>query len=175
MIDRFARRIELNIELKTPSILAAEKVAQMTHQHELQHQVIISSFYRQPMEYLAAHHQSIPRACLWGGMFSWPDIAHMAPPVFMDLAKTRIFHPWVELVTPALVERAKSRNWIIYPFVSGGENPRDNEDLWDYLYALEVDGLCTNHPREMNLWLEKVRHEEQQFKNPKWTLGQINL
>lgn len=175
VIDRFSSRIELNIELKTDQILAAEKVAQLIHTYNIHEQVIVSSFYRSPMEYLASHHSQIPRACLWGGAFSWPDIAHLAPPVFMNIANTKVFHPWVDLVTPAVVEWAKSKNWIIYPFVSGGENKKDNEEVWDYLYALGVDGLCTNRPREMRQWLKQVKHHELKFNHPNTVMGHINV
>lgn len=166
VIDRYLPQIELNIEIKPPSAQAAEMVARLIKGRSDADKVIVSSFLPEPLLHLADHHPFVKIACLWGDVFRWRDCAFFAPVNFMARCRTKIFHPWTSYLTENVMDQARARGWIVYPWVGMKGEDRDKEDLWTYLTALGVDGLCTNHPRELRQWLKR-REEHDQQRHPK--------
>jgi hypothetical protein len=76
----------------------------------------------------------------------------------------RIFHPEVRLVTPDLVSKVKAFGWLIFPYV-GLAKETDPEAIWSYLMTLQVDGLCTNYPRQLKLWLKEAKDDSRRFES----------
>lgn len=159
VLDRYLSKVELNVEIKPPSAWVAELVARLVKRNPDAEKVIVSSFLPEPLIHLADHHPSIKVACLWGDVFRWRDCAYFAPINFMARCRTKIFHPWTGYLTENVMDQARARGWIVYPWVGMKGEDQGKEELWSYLAALGVDGLCTNHPRELRLWLaQREKH-----------------
>ena len=165
IVDEFADRIELNIEIKGRSPQLADIVARICKDHGRLDAFVISSFESEPLVYLKDHHHEIQRACLWGtDNLLGQNFSRFAPPVFMMMARARIFHPLAEWINEELMDQAKARGWKVYGWVPmAGEN-MGRESLWNYLAAIQVDGLCTNYPREMAEWQTGVENEQQRIR-----------
>jgi glycerophosphoryl diester phosphodiesterase len=160
IVDEFADRIELNIEIKGRSTQLAEGVARTCNQHGRLDAFVISSFESEPLVYLKDHHPRIARACLWGSdNLSGMNFSRFAPPVFMAMAGAQIFHPVADWIDERLMDQAKARGWKVYGWVPMAGETNGRESLWNYLATLEVDGLCTNYPREMKEWIRGVEHD----------------
>ena len=72
----------------------------------------------------------------------------------LDQLKTNIFHPHSEQVDQEMMDKCKEASLLVYPWVSmAGE--QEPEKLWTKLYGLGVDGLCTNLPGELSMWLKQ--------------------
>ena len=165
ILDEFADRIELNIEIKGRSPQLADVVARNCKNHGRLDAFVISSFEAEPLVYLKEHHPQIERACLWGmDNLLGPSFSRFAPPVFMMMAGAKIFHPIADWIDGRLMDQAKARGWKVYGWVPMAGEESGRESLWNYLAALEVDGLCTNYPREMAAWLTGVEHEQQRIR-----------
>lgn len=165
VVERFLHRIELNIEIKGPSEKLAAAVAHIVARHPLAHKILISSFCWQPLVWCMHHMPAIPRACLWSSdSWSWPFFANMAPPLFLERCGTKILHPHIALVNENLMDQAKARNWIVYPWVGMQEEEGDREGLWSAMKTYGVDGLCTNYPRQLKSWLADAQLDEQVYR-----------
>jgi glycerophosphoryl diester phosphodiesterase len=129
--------------------------------------VIISSFCWQPLVWCRDHIPDVKRACLWStDTWSWPFFASLAPPIFLDRCATRIFHPHFRLVDANLMDQARARGWIVYPWVGMKEEEGDREGLWSAMKTFGVAGLCTNYPRQLRAWLADARLDEQFYQEP---------
>jgi glycerophosphoryl diester phosphodiesterase len=157
VVERLLPRVELNIEIKGDSAEDAELVAQLVKASGRTEKVIVSSFRRTPLEYLASEHPDLTLACLWGPEATWPYFAHYNPLVFMNLCRAKILHPWVGYVNEEVMDQAKNRGWKVYPYAGylGPDERVGREELWAHLQACGVDGLCTNYPLEMRAWLKE--------------------
>jgi glycerophosphoryl diester phosphodiesterase len=156
VIERILPRIELNIEIKGNTTEEAEKVAELVRASKREDKVIISSFRRVPLEFLANQYSDLSLACLWGPDIEWPYFAHYNPLVFMSACRAKIFHPWVGYVNEEVMDQARTRGWKVFAYAGylGPDERQGREELWSYLDACGIDGLCTNYPREMKAWLE---------------------
>jgi glycerophosphoryl diester phosphodiesterase len=155
VLERYLGRLELNLEIKGNRPEIAHIAAKQVMQTQKQDQIIFSCFDPLPLEVLRDHYGELRRACLWGGHYL-PSIywGLLAPQNFMQHIRTRIFHPLVDLLNDNLIDQAKQRDWIIYPWATmHGKEDKEREVLWQKLLDWKVDGFCTNYPREMNLWL----------------------
>lgn len=162
--ERLLPRIELNIEIKGRSTELADRVGRLSMGQSLRDKIIVSCFNREPLEHLAQHFPEIKRACLLGAdNLGWPYFAHYAPGVFLDLAHTNILHPQLSLITPNLMDQAKARGWVVYGWSPMVGEDQDREGIWSMLKTLEVDGFCTNYPRELRNWLTVVDQEEREW------------
>jgi glycerophosphoryl diester phosphodiesterase len=160
IVDEFADRIELNIEIKGRNAQLSDVVAQICHQHGRLDAFVVSSFESEPLVYLKDHYPRIARACLWGSdNLSGVNFSRFAPPVFMAIAGARIFHPVADWIDEQLMDQAKARGWQVYGWVPMVGETTGRESLWNYLATIEVDGLCTNYPREMNEWIRGVEND----------------
>jgi glycerophosphoryl diester phosphodiesterase len=155
VIERILPRIELNIEIKGNTTYEAEKVAELVLNSKRQDRVIISSFRRAPLEFLAEQYPELSLACLWGPDLEWPYFAHYNPLVFMSACRSKILHPWVGYVNEEVMDQARLRGWKVFAYAGylGPDERQGREELWSYLDACGIDGLCTNFPREMKAWL----------------------
>ncbi len=165
IVDEFADRIELNIEIKGRNQKLADSVARICVDHGRLDAFVISSFEAEPLVYLKDYYPQIQRACLWGtdNLFG-QNFSRFAPPVFMMMAGAWIFHPVAEWINEELMDQAKARGWQVYGWVPMAGEQTGRESLWNYLAAIEVDGLCTNYPREMAAWKAGVDHEQQRIR-----------
>jgi glycerophosphoryl diester phosphodiesterase len=166
IVDEFARRIELNIEIKGNDVRLAGVVGRICEAHGSLDPFVVSSFELEPLAFLKDHHPRIQRACLWGtDNLVGPNFSRFAPPVFMMLAGASIFHPVADWIDWNLMDQAKARGWKVYGWVPMAGETTGRESLWNYLAALDVDGLCTNYPREMAAWLAGVENEQQRIRS----------
>ncbi len=165
IVDEFADRIELNIEIKGRNPKLADSVARVCKNHGRLDAFVISSFESEPLIHLKENHQKIQRACLWGtDNLLGQNFSRFAPPVFMMMASAWIFHPVAEWINEELMDQAKARGWKVYGWVPMAGEKTGRESLWNYLAAIGVDGLCTNYPREMAHWKAGVEHEQQRIR-----------
>ncbi len=157
VIDRMLPRIELNIEIKGKSTELARAVAELVGKHPQREKIIISCFFADPLVWLRYNCPEIERACLWSSdSFEWPFFATLAPPVFMEKTGSKILHPLSTLVSENLMDQARARGWKVYPWTTMVGEDHDREAQWTELRTLDIDGLCTNYPRELKKWLTEV-------------------
>ena len=166
IVDGFADRIELNIEIKGRSTKLADVTGKICVDHGRLDAFLISSFELEPLVFLKDHYPSIERACLWGtDNLMGQNFSRFAPPVFMLMTGALVFHPVAEWIDWNLMDQAKARGWKVYGWVPMAGETMGRESLWTFLAALEVDGLCTNYPREMAVWLAGVENEQQRIQS----------
>lgn len=164
VVDKLLPRVELNIEIKGNTGGDAAEVARLVKDHAQRAKVIVSSFHSTPLEYLSQHYPEITLACLWGDVFEWPSFSHYSPLVFMQRVGATIVHPWTDYVTEEFMDQARNRAWQVFPYASFNGEEQDREGMWSYLKTLGVDGLCTNYPRELRAWLNKVNEDAARFR-----------
>lgn len=163
VLQRFAGAIEFNIEIKGPSEKLAAAVANHIERFGRPEKTVISSFCFEPLVYLFKHHEHLRRACLWGDAPRWPHLGFHSPLVMMQECRSQIFHPWTEWLSEELMEQARARGWKVFPYVSMKGEEGDKQALWGWLQALGVDGLCTNYPRQLKIWLADLAQESESF------------
>lgn len=156
--------IEFNIEVKSPGRPTVTALAQLLEQQPHPEKLIVSSFLKPTCEQLAREHPEIKVALLWDRSLWWPGAFRWGPRQFMAKNAIRIFHPEARLVTPSMVQLLKLEGWDIFPYV-GLRDEAHPEELWTYLMTVGVDGLCTNYPRHMRLWLQEVEDDPKRFRN----------
>jgi len=157
---RILPRCELNVEIKTPSPLAAKLVADLIRTHQATARVVVSSFSAVPLNWLADHAPKVQIACLWGDDILWEQLHLYSPLNFMQQCRSQILHPQASFVTENLMDQARNRGWKVYPYVTMKDEDVDRESLWTHLRTLGIDGLCTNYPREFKAWLGRIEEEE---------------
>lgn len=166
IVDEFADRVELNIEIKGRSTQLAEVVGQICRDHGRLDAFVISSFESEPLVHLKDRYPAIERACLWGSdNLMGGNFSRFAPPVFMMTAGARIFHPVADWIDWNLMDQARARGWKVYGWVPMAGETTGRETLWNWLATLGVDGLCTNYPREMSAWLTGVENEQERIRS----------
>lgn len=154
--------IEINVEIKSEGRATVEKVGQLIRSQSLASKVVVSSFSEETCAWMTKDFPGIEVALLWDRSLWWPGAFRAGPERFMKTHGIRIFHPEARLVTPKLVDRCKELGWLVYPYV-GLRDEAEKEKLWSYLMTVGVDGLCTNYPRQMKLWLKEAKDDEERF------------
>lgn len=150
--EKIGHKIELNIEIKSKCKESAKKVAELVIAHRQTKNVIISSFHKPVLEAISKDYKEITLAYLYESKRELKEKDLQNIEYFMTNTGIDTFHPDAELVTKALMTWIKARNWRVFPYVSNKvENP---DTLWPLLNSLDVDGLCTNYPRELKAWLQ---------------------
>jgi len=155
VVERFLGRIELNIEIKGNLAESGRAVAAIIGKHAMRERILVSSFFPESLIYLRNHCPDIKRACLTGDdELPWPYFSHLAILNFMNLTSSTIVHPRMGQVTEAFMDQCKMRNWKVFTWspMNGEEVAR--EASWILLKTLDVDGHCTNYPREFLQWLK---------------------
>jgi|GEM_PF-790277 len=150
------KRIELNIEIKPTDRRTVEVVADYVKGKDID-KLLFSSFYGKTIGHLKDFFPAKSIACLWGteqlDSTSHP-LSYFAPQVFMETYGTQVFHPRATMVDRAMMEYAKLQNWVVYPWCAMAEEKENKEDLWGELIELGADGLCTNEPRALRIYLD---------------------
>ena len=156
ILELFAKKISLNLEMKGNSRLLADKVGKLVKDTGCANQTIISCFHWQPLEHLKNHFPELQRACLIGTVTLASDRpSHFAPQIFMKSAEASIIHPEDDLVNENFMEQAKRYNWQVFPWTPlKGREDNLKELMWQRLLNLGVDGFCTNYPREFSHFLK---------------------
>ena len=160
VLTKIYPRCEINIEIKGSSELLAQKVAELLYKFSAVDRIIVSCFSVEPLQYFARHFADVKRACLWGDWPAWPSFADFCPILMMKNCRASILHPVAFWVTENLMDQSRARGWTVYPYVTMKGEDRDRVGLWSTMTALGVDGLCTNFPRELAMWLVDVRTSE---------------
>jgi glycerophosphoryl diester phosphodiesterase len=155
VIERLLPQVELNIEIKPDTALAAQIVARALEGSPHAGKVIISSFQPTPLIYLGRHHPELTLACLWGSFQNRHPLAFLMPFYFMKRCHARILHPETRLVSKALVSFCHARGWKVFPYVTMKGEDDNKVALWQKMKAAGVDGLCSNYPREFKKWLQQ--------------------
>ena len=154
VVERFLNRIELNVEIKGNNPAAARAVGQVIGRHHSRDKVIVSSFFPEGLIYMRDHHPDIQRACLTGDdNLPWPHFAHLAIVNFMAMTSAQIVHPRMGQVSAEFMDQCKSRGWKVFTWAPMIGEDHSREAWWTYLKTMEVDGHCTNFPRELIRWL----------------------
>ena len=115
-----------------------------------------SSFYPEQLKILRDEAPRIQRAALWGRYTQ-----EFAPKLFNDpsslmaLSETSIIHPEAELIDEAFMSLARRNGWQVFVWVPINEDEISNKSLWQKMLDLDVDGICTNYPFELNSWLKQ--------------------
>lgn len=160
VLDQYLDKIEINIEIKGNHLNLAESVAGCIGKlgsQSLCDRLIISSFQWQPLVWFRDHMPEVKRACLLGtDTWSWPYFANVAPNLFLQRIQTNILHPHVSLVTESFMDQARNFGWTVYPWAGMQDEEQDCEALWSTLKTFQVDGLCTNYPYELKIWLAQT-------------------
>ena len=73
----------------------------------------------------------------------------------MALSETSIIHPEAELIDEAFMSLARRNGWQVFVWVPINEDEISNKSLWQKMLDLDVDGICTNYPFELNSWLKQ--------------------
>lgn len=157
-------QIEFNVEIKQTGHVIVQKLAQLIQAQKWPHKIIVSSFHEETLALLAKDYPEIKVALLWEKSLALPFSFRLGPKRFMKKHAIRIFHPDARLVTPALVQAIKGEGWEIYPYIGLAKETR-REELWSFLMTVGVDGLCTNYPREMHLWLKEAQDDAKRFES----------
>jgi glycerophosphoryl diester phosphodiesterase len=155
-------RIEFNVEVKSPGHATVEALAALIHKQTHANKVIVSAFMEPTVAAFSRDFPDVRIAFLWDKSLWWPMAFTLGPKSFMKKNAVRIFHPDAALVTPGMVRQIKLEGWEIYPYISL-RRETNREQLWSYLMTVGVDGLCTNYPREMQLWLQEAMDDSNRF------------
>jgi glycerophosphoryl diester phosphodiesterase len=154
--------IEFNVEVKSSGYATVEALAALIQKQTLAHKVVVSAFMEPTVAAFSRDYPDIRNAFLWDKSLWWPLAFQFGPKSFMKKNAVRIFHPDATLVTPGMVQQIKLEGWEIYPYISL-RRETNREQLWSYLMTVGVDGLCTNYPREMQLWLQEAQDDSNRF------------
>ena len=152
VVSRLLPKIYLNIELKEDSLNCAEQVAQIVKNSSYQNKVVISCFNEEPLLFLSKKHPELQLALLWG-----EDNAPSLNPIeFLKQHPTFFFHPQADYINYQLIKQAHQLGTTIYPWVPVLGVEDDNKiKLWQLMRLFDVQGLCTNFPNELILWIKK--------------------
>lgn len=142
----------VNIELKStePKLIEEIFAVLSTKDHP---RIIISCFDLEPLLTIKDKYPRVQLAILWG-----KDNEQQLNPVdFLKKNPNFYFHPQADLVNYQIIYQVKKTGCTIFPWVpaQGVEDPA-NHMLWSTLKALQVDGLCTNYPKEFSIWLKQA-------------------
>lgn len=150
-------QIALVIELKGSSTRLAKCVAELVQNTEYQDKVTLSSFHSEPLLYLQKHYPHISRGFTWSPLDHFiSPISYNSPQIALRECGTKIIYPRYDLITSHFMDQAKHLGWQVFPWVPKALDDfqlHKEGNLWSYLRELEIDGLCTNRPRELRLWL----------------------
>lgn len=153
VVERFLDRIQLNIEIKGNNPESARAVRDIVGKHRLVDKIVVSSFCPEPLIYLRDYCPNIARACLTGDdELPWPNFAHLAVLNFMHMTSSNIVHPRMSQLSEQFMDQSRSRGWKVYTWSPMIGEDQDRESWWTMLKSLEVDGHCTNYPKEFILW-----------------------
>ncbi|HYX32563.1 MAG TPA: glycerophosphodiester phosphodiesterase [Oligoflexus sp.] len=155
-------QIEFNVEVKSPGHATVEALAALIHKQSQAQRIIVSAFMEPTVSAFSREYPELRNAYLWDKSLWWPLAFQLGPKSFMTKNAVRIFHPDAALVTPSMVRQIKLEGWEIYPYISL-RRETNREQLWSYLMTVGVDGLCTNYPREMQLWLQEALDDSNRF------------
>lgn len=162
--DELLEKIELNVEIKAEGVAIVDAIGKLYSGHPLANKIIISSFNRATCALSASRFPRVKVALLWDRYLWIPGSFHFGPLRFMKKHGIKIFHPEAKLLTPAMMTTAKEQGIDVVPYV-GLRDEQNREQLWSYLMAVGAQGLCTNYPRAMKLWLEEACDDETRFRN----------
>ncbi|MFK7824707.1 MAG: glycerophosphodiester phosphodiesterase [Oligoflexales bacterium] len=154
VLEHFAPKIELNVELKGNNGKLASIVGTIIRNSPHKDRIILSTFSEKPLLYLQQNFPTLRRAVLWGydTLRSHP-LYFFNPLWFLKNCKTNIFHPEAQLLSKKLMYRLSGNDLMIYPWVPmKGEEIRPHK-LWAQMIQLKVNGLCTNKPQELRKFI----------------------
>ncbi len=150
VLDYFAPKISLNIELKSIRADHAHQVGALLCERRDPHLMIISSFYTEPLVALRGRYPALLRAVLCDNDIATP----LGPQGLMKEVDTSIIHPEANWITDTFMDHARQQNWKVFPWIGKAEEAKNPTASWERLRALGVEGLCTNFPIAMRQWLE---------------------
>lgn len=168
VMDKIFPHVEINIEIKAfhkhystdrsfkndHYQFLVDQLVKVLQRYSVGNRVIVSSFELAPLIYLSSALPGLALACLWSKVFGYPFYSLRKVEYMMDQCCSQIFHPRVNLVNSRIMKQAKANGWKVYPYAPMDLDETD--ELWESLMGLGVDGLCTNCPRELKAYLDKV-------------------
>ena len=153
---RMLPHMELNVEIKSAGAEIVDRIVLLASEYSAaaQRNIIFSSFKVPTIKYLAQRYPQYRRALLWDKESSVENGESLDPIELMLSCQTEIFHPDALQLTPEMMQEAKARRWLVYPYISLRHEERLMVQLWQRLAELGVGGLCTNFPTKMAAWLK---------------------
>lgn len=169
IVGSFLPRIELNIEIKGNNPELAAATARVLKGSRLRDKVIISCFQPLPLVYMRDHAPDLARACLIGDdEVPWPFFSHLAPLNFMQMVDAKIIHPRMDIVSENFMDQAQHHGWKVFTWSPMIGEDHNRDAIWITLKTMNVDGHCTNYPREMKQWLTQLEDYERHVKQLNW-------
>lgn len=166
VIETLLPRVEINIEIKGPRIDLAAQVAQLIRSHPKREKIIVSCFHIEPLEWFRDYCDVIARACLLASdHWNWPRFASHSPLNFLKLVDAHIIHPEINLIDENFMDQVQCRGIKVFTWASMVGEEKDREGLWAVLKTFQVNGHCTNYPRQLKRWLMEVKEDEFRFKS----------
>ena len=157
VLENFLDKIELNIELKGRNPKLCEKVVELLHLWQKNHQktdmykrVIISSFNSNLLKKTHELDSKITLAyLLLKNIFALKFKRKILK--ITDKYNIKILHPNVFLVSKSFMRWAKSKRFKVYSWAGFCEedNLKKRSKIWDNLKKYKVDGHCTNYVEEL--------------------------
>ncbi len=164
VLEKYLNSIEFNIEVKDTKPDCINHVVKLIREQKNPSKIVVSSFDISVCETITREYPEIKVALLWEKSLILPGSFALGPGRIMQKNGIRIFHPDVRLVSKNLVSTIKNNGWEIIPYVSLTRET-EPEELWSHLMSLDVDGLCTNYPRRLKLWLKEASDDKERFKS----------
>ena len=162
IVEQFLPRIELNIEIKGNNPELAAATSNVLKGNAYRNKIIISCFNPEPLLYMRDHDPDLERACLVGDdHVPWPFFSHLSILTFMQMVSATTLHPRMDMIGENLMDQAKSRGWKVYTWSPMVGEDIGREGWWTMLMSHEIDGHCTNFPREMVQWLQEVKEHQE--------------
>lgn len=160
--DELLDKIELNVEIKREGPEIVDAVGKLYEGHKLADKIIISSFNQNTCALSASRFPKVKVALLWDKYLWWPGSFSFGPLRFMKKSNIAIFHPEAKMLTPSIMKSASAAGISVVPYV-GLRDENNREQLWSYLMTIGVQGLCTNYPRALKLWLDEAKDDATRF------------
>lgn len=156
-LDNFGKTIDFTIELKSPGSGIASAVARDISALACKDNATVSSFCPSHIEELRDNHPDIRRALVWSPCDTWLRPIHWnLPPLIMKHLDCQEIWPRYDLLGETFMDCARQRAWQVIPWVPMATADVDLQNVrnfWGQLLEFQVDGVCTNCPRELRKWL----------------------
>lgn len=146
---KFLPSVELNVELKDTSSRTVDSLLEFLKAYPLE-RLVVSCFDLKPLELIEKKNSNVQLALLSASHNTYA----VDPLDYLKEHPQWFFHPQADILTCEQMDLLSERGTKVYPWVPlDGIEKRNQESFWSVMKAFQVDGLCTNYPREFRAWL----------------------
>ena len=145
IVERYPDHV-LNIEIKgkfPDAVPAAEELARILEEHDKEDAAIVTAFDDQLAE---AFHEIAPQVAITPGLAAMTEyvLQGVAPPEGRTILQIPPSYEGIEVLTPALVERAHAEGLVLW--IWPNEREWENADGYTRLLDMGVDGINAADP-----------------------------